>query len=81
MSSPCNGNHFCSRDSRFNRPESVSLASLARQLLKSIFAVPNASLRTTLSVALYPGPPHGVPVRGPGNNSLRMRLIKTACYA
>ena len=24
---------------------------------------------------------HGVPVRGPGNNGLRMRLIKTARYA
>ena len=34
--SPCNGNHFSSiiyiRDSQLNRPESVSLATLARQL-------------------------------------------------
>ena len=31
-------------------------------------------------VASYPGPHHGVPVRGPGNNGLRMHLIKTARY-
>ena len=30
---------------------------------------------------VVPRPPyHGVPVRGPGNNSLRMRLIKKAHY-
>ena len=34
------------------------------------------------ALASYPGPHyHGVPVRGPGNNGLRMRLIKTARYA
>ena len=33
-------------------------------------------------LSLVPRPSyHGVPVRGPGNNSLRMRLIKTARYA
>ena len=32
--------------------------------------------------SLVPRPSyHGVPVRGPGNNGLRMRLIKTARYA
>ena len=32
--------------------------------------------------SLVPRPSfHGVPVRGPGNNSQRMRLIKTARYA
>ena len=33
-------------------------------------------------ISLVPRPSyHGVPVRGPGNNGLRMRLIKTARYA
>ena len=32
--------------------------------------------------SLVPRPSyHGVPVRGPGNSGLRMRLIKTARYA
>ena len=32
--------------------------------------------------SLLPRPSyHGVPVRGPGNNGRRMRLIKTARYA
>ena len=32
--------------------------------------------------SLVPRPSyHGVPVRGPGNNGLRMRPIKTARYA
>ena len=32
--------------------------------------------------SLVPRPSYrGVPVRGPGNNGLRMRLIKTARYA
>ena len=36
----------------------------------------------TMGVSLVPRPSyHGVPVRGPGNNGLRMRLIKTARYA
>ena len=35
-----------------------------------------------VSPSLVPRPSyHGVPIRGPGNNSLRMRLIKTARYA
>ena len=35
-----------------------------------------------IRASLVPRPSyHGVPVRGPGNNSLRMRLIKTARYA
>ena len=34
------------------------------------------------TTSLVPRPSyHGVPVRGPGNNGLRMRLIKTARYA
>ena len=33
-------------------------------------------------ISLVPRPSyHGVPVRGPGNSGLRMRLIKTARYA
>ena len=37
--------------------------------------------RGVVVLASYPGPSyHGVPVRGPGNSGLRMRLIKTARY-
>ena len=35
-----------------------------------------------IMASLVPRPSyHGVPIRGPGNNGMRMRLIKTARYA
>ena len=40
------------------------------------------TLQVPLISSLVPRPSyHGVPVRGPGNNGRRMRLIKTARYA
>ena len=47
------------------------------------FSLGLSSTRTSsLQHSLLPRPSyHGVPVRGPGNNGLRMRLIKTARYA
>ena len=41
-----------------------------------------AVLAARVDFNLVPRPSYnGVPIRGPGNNSLRMRLIKTARYA
>ena len=37
--------------------------------------------RRRASLVPRPSSYHGVPVRGPGNNGLRRRLIKTARYA
>ena len=40
------------------------------------------AIQAMLEGSLVPRPSyHGVPVRGPGNSGLRMRLIKTARYA
>ena len=44
-----------------------------------LFFLSHSSLSCSLSASM--APTHGVPVRGPGNNGLRMRLIKTAHYA
>ena len=49
------------------------------ELVKGVFP---GSCLLCLTTSLVPRPSyHTVPVRGPGNNSLRMRLIKTARYA
>ena len=49
-----------------------------KERLKKMVAIHSAEA----SPSLVPRPSHhGVPVRGPGNNGLRMRLIKTARYA
>ena len=66
--------------------ESLSLeAKLAtlpewRTGIYSYFAQRQSRVQVTHSLVPRPSY-HGVPVRGPGNNGLRMRLIKTARYA
>ena len=62
----------------------VTILSLLMKYLVIFHADPcnKSYIYVCMSVSLVPRPSyHGVPVRGPGNNGLRMRLIKTARYA
>ena len=70
----------------------ISSYELARPVMGTIFLVIILIMKNSKNFLFLSGcrkalpelshvPRPCVPVRGPSNNSLRMRLIKTACYA
>ena len=60
----------------------LSLASRLSQTDIKLYRKNSLDFQVKCHTSLVPRPSyHGVPVRGPGNSGLRMRLIKTARYA